>query len=249
MTAEEKVLDKIRKLNAHAESAKAIGSEAEAAAFAAMVNRLLNEHRLDMTDLEFEQKRETDPVDEGWLDWSVHGIRTKNKRIYWIEQLAVMVASAHCCRILVVPGSSLLKLVGTKTNREIAEYVIVTLFRSADNIAWKESLKYYEECKKSGRPREDGFRNSFRLAFVNRIAQRLQEEKDRVSANSTALVRYNSEAKDVEDYMSKFKKKSTAISTSVRFNREGVRRGRALADTINIKANAMNGGGETKKLN
>ena len=40
--ADVKILDKIKKLHLHAESAKAIGSEAEAQAFAGMVNKLLN---------------------------------------------------------------------------------------------------------------------------------------------------------------------------------------------------------------
>ena len=49
----ENVIDKLRKIMAHAASAREIGNLAEAEAFAAKAQELLLRHKLDMTEVEF----------------------------------------------------------------------------------------------------------------------------------------------------------------------------------------------------
>ena len=51
-----------------AEGAKAIGSEAEAQAFAEMLQKLLMDHKLEMTDLEFEEMEKEQPVERHMID-------------------------------------------------------------------------------------------------------------------------------------------------------------------------------------
>jgi hypothetical protein len=50
---QEKILDKLGKIKAHMESAQEIGNEAEAQAFAAMLQSLLLKHKLEMTDIQY----------------------------------------------------------------------------------------------------------------------------------------------------------------------------------------------------
>ena len=47
-----KILEKLRKMRAHAESAAAIGSEDEALAFAATMRRLMDENQILMSEIE-----------------------------------------------------------------------------------------------------------------------------------------------------------------------------------------------------
>ncbi len=111
----EKIIDKIRKLHAHAQSAEKIGSEAEAQAFAQMVNQLLNKHRLELTDIQFEERRKNEPVEQAEINFREHGDTFRGKkvewkqkkvRVEWIERLAGIVARAHSCEILVVERSN-----------------------------------------------------------------------------------------------------------------------------------------------
>ena len=98
MNDREKIVDKIRKLKAHAESAETIGSEAEAQAFAAAMQRLMNEHTVTMTDIEFKEYERDEPVDEWNIDYSKYDdIKVKSSRIAWIERLASIVAKAYHC--------------------------------------------------------------------------------------------------------------------------------------------------------
>jgi 1,6-anhydro-N-acetylmuramate kinase len=48
---QEKILEKLGKIKAHMESAQEIGNEAEAQAFASMLQNLLTKHKLEMTDI------------------------------------------------------------------------------------------------------------------------------------------------------------------------------------------------------
>lgn len=64
MTEKEKVLSKLAKLRAHMESAKALGSEQEAEAFAGMFNRLLMEHELEASDVDYAERSREEPIVE-----------------------------------------------------------------------------------------------------------------------------------------------------------------------------------------
>lgn len=86
----QKLLDRVRKLHAKAESAKALGSEAEAASFAAAVSKMLAKYKLDMSELEFSQMEKAEPVGEGYV--AGEGKRTRQ---LWAEVLAAVVADAH----------------------------------------------------------------------------------------------------------------------------------------------------------
>lgn len=268
---DEKILDKLQKIKAHADSAEKIGSVEEAQAFAEMLQKLLIKHNLDMSDLEFERHEAEEPIDRFDIDWEKHGLRTKRTRILWEQELASAVARAHFCRILVHHDSNKITLVGRKSDAEVAEYLIVTLRRSAKKIAYLSLNEFIRECKNRaicmvcGTAKEDhvfmahdfqreeitehhGFKAAFLNSFVTRIRQRLEEtSKSSTGSNCTALVRVNRIETALKNYMGQFGKVK-ALRVREAMNAEGHRRGYEAANSVNLAGNAVKSGSDPKMI-
>lgn len=257
---EEKILDKIRKLHRHAESARNIGSEAEAQAFAQMVNQLLNKHRLELTDIQFEEQRRNEPVTEAEIDFRKYGDtyrgkpvewKFKRQRIEWIERLADIVARAHSCQILIMDKTNRLFLAGTETNRQIAEYVLITLMRAAEKLSWDEYAKYFYKCRDElgDVTLARGFRHAWLISFIHRIHERFQEEKAKMNQDKTgtALVRYDRERADIDEFL-KDRKHGKPLPAKAIHNVAGILAGRKRADEMNLDANAVRDGKDVKEL-
>jgi len=248
----DKLLDKLRKIKAHADSAAAIGSESEAQAFAEVLQKLLLDNKMEMTDIEFEEMEKEQPIIKKMVDFDDDDVR--KSRVAWMERLAGVIARAHFCRILVYPGSSKITLVGREENIAVAEYMIVTLQKAADSIAKKAHSAYcWEVYKQDGSCyRARGFKSAFLQAFVMHLAERYEAEKRSRMAGpstSTALVRINREEAAVEDFMNKnYKKKAGALSTHTAFHREGHRRGVAAADRINLRSDGLTSGNDQRLI-
>lgn len=237
-----KILDKIKKLHMKAESCKEIGSEAEAQAFAEMVVKLLNNHKLSMTDIQFDEQQKSEPVDQHRVIWEHHGMKSKRTRVAWIERMARHVARAYSCEIVVHPGSSIISLVGTESNRDIAEYVIVTLVRAAEKIATREYNAFFFKCRDEGHVwAARGFRDAFLTGFINKIRERLDAEKARAESGCTALVRFDKERAAVKEFLDAPGKFTTAagLSRSSVVNRAGYDAGSSMADRMDISGRAV----------
>lgn len=244
----EKILDKIKKLHLKAESCKEIGSDLEAQAFAEMVTRLLNDHKLEMSDIQFEERRKTQPVTSEPVIWEHHDMQTKKARVAWIEHLGIITARAYSCRLLVVSGSSRVYIAGTESNRQIAEYVLVTLVRSAEKIADEAYVKHFYECRDKGdATMARGYRAAFLDGFVDRISARFAEERKRADSNCTALVRFDQEKADLDAFMSD-KKKITSVQRHSRGNSAGYRDGANRAESMDIGGKAIKTGCEHKVI-
>ena|SRR5690242_19295057 len=245
MSDVETIIDKLRKLRAHAESAQKIGNEAEAQAFAAKVQELLSKYKLSMGQIEYEARDHRDPVAEERVDWVKHGFKRKRQRVAWVEILAGVVAQAYYCRILVHPGSNTITFVGREQDRKMAEFMLVTLVRFLDGdgkyysgLAGQEYVKFYHQCQEEGDvTRSRGFREAFLRGFITRLHQRFGEELRRVEKSapttSTAIVRLSTALKEVDKYMEKYKGRAASVHMN-RSNAEGYRRGRDAADRVNL---------------
>src|SRR4051812_11592634 len=101
----EKIVEKLAKIKAHADSAKAIGNEQEAQAFAGMLQQMLLKHKLEMSDLDYRKEMESEPIIEHWpetefvADKVGYHYRYKiapdidiGPRTQWIEELAMLIA-------------------------------------------------------------------------------------------------------------------------------------------------------------
>ena len=245
MTDREKLLEKLAKIKAHADSAKEIGSEKEAEEFAEMLQKMLLKHKLEMTDIEFTKMEVDEPVGTHRIDYEKWGVDVKKTRIEWMERLASIVARAHFCRILIHPRSSRVTLVGRKTDAEVAEYMIITLQRAVRNLCGWAYYNFKCECiKRDGNGKaSNGFKEAWQKSFIERLAVRYEEEKKaQAGESSMALIRVNKSDTAVAQYMHNYTRFAGSLKPQSAGNMEGTKRGREAADGINLKANAVKGG-------
>lgn len=241
----ERVLDKIKKLNAKVESCEKIGSREEAEAFAAMVNHLLLKHNLSMSDLEFSKREVEDPIIQRWVDYEAYGIKSKRARIEWSEKLAGIIARAHFCRTMIRPGSNWVCFIGHQSNREVAEYLFVTMYRSAERMADQAYAVYWRECDHAGDVTQcRGFRASWLTGFIQGLRTRFDQERKTVTAEasvtSTVLVRIDQTEGAVDRWMKEHLKIKSAASThQAKFHPVGLARGRQAADDVSLRADAL----------
>jgi hypothetical protein len=253
----EKILDKLVKMRATRDSEAAIGNTAAAEAFAGMINKMLIEHELNPSDIDYARATDKDPVIEMHVDYSKYDIKRKHRRIAWQETLARIVAKAHLCSFLIRGGSNSIWFVGTKSHVTVAEYVFGTLVPAADRMSYLETRKYSEELKKQtgSWAGVNGFRESWLDAFVRRIDERFTEARaaavaeaapDVPGSNSTALIRLSGALVKVQAYIDdrfKGKKANTyALSSGRGNNSVGRARGKAAADRITLGRRGLNSG-------
>lgn len=257
--AHDKLLNKLAGLKRMAEGAAAIGSEAEAQAFAEMLQKLLLDHDLEMSDLEFAEMAK-EKIEDSYLNFSQHGIKAKKTRTAWMEKLSAIICRSNFCRIIVQPKSSNIWIVGRREHRAVAEFMVVTLTRAVIDISKKEYAKFYYECiRQDGHPeRARGFKDAFTTGFLYRLFQRLEERKNAASdANAIALMRLNREDAAVEQEMQRrrelnkddpsatFKKKALKVAEPE--NLEGLKRGVKAADGIDLGGRAIESTGTTQR--
>lgn len=243
----ERALDKIRKIKRQMEGAK---TEGEAQQFAAMMQRMMLNHNIDMTDIEVEKMETDEPVSEHWFNPEGPTAKTKRVRSYWMEDLAAIVARAHFCDIAVNEKSNNIMLIGRKSNIEVAEFMVVTLARLVHKMALRE---WWKEWRKRGgedsheenrRVRGEllGFRPTYVKSFTRRLAERYAEERRKAEQGTTGtgLMRINRAEAATKAFMHDKFKDSKPAKEITKFkdttHAAGWRAGRDAADAIDLGA-------------
>ena len=187
----ESILTKIKKLHQQAINAKEIGSDEEAAAFAAKVQQLLLRYQIDIADLNDVDmtKPENYVIEEERIDWSEIGLNTKaRKRTLWLSDLARAVAEAHNCQTLIQTGTNNVWLVGTEASRAVSGFLILMLAthakKSLERAYRQERKRLLEECGDTYNLK--GFRRSFLNGYVSRIRSRLREMREALEREEQA---------------------------------------------------------------
>jgi len=240
----QKVIDRLLKMQASRDGEAHLGNEAAAEAFAAAFNRMMLQHELSQSDLDYAKNTDNDPIVQILVDLSRYRIEEKKSRIAWQETLASVVAHAHLCKFLIRPGSNCITFVGTKAHATVAEYVYGTLVPAAVVLCNKAYGEYGKESiAETGKwqVKTPGFKESWTTAFIQRLAERFEETKqtavEEVSIGSSlALVRLGGALAKVQHYIDdKFKSRGASPLQRIRgFHTEGQRRGRAAADAMTI---------------
>lgn len=182
----------IAKLHQKAESAKDLGNLAEAEVFAAKVSELLTRHKLSLTDIEFSDLQDEEPIEKQCVRPGEWGEDQKWKRSKWQQALASKLAVYNACKILVHTGSNRVTFVGRKSDRDVVVYLFTTLVPKLDKLSRKEHRAAKREAY-GWLPR--GWRQSWLDGAVNGIGTKLREQQQRVeveveaSGNGTALIR------------------------------------------------------------
>lgn len=254
MSTPDSILDKLRKLHAHAESAATLGNEHEAQAFAAKVQSLLTAYKLSMADLGRESvKRAEEPVNMQFLTWEMLGLPTKKVRVAWVEHLGVMCGKAYYCEFLISRQFGNLGLfVGTDTDREVATFMFVTLARYLHKLAAEEYVKFFYANVVDGHlpAHLRGYKEAFLAGFLRRLQERFDEEnRSAAQTGSTALVlvKRDALAKNQQFLRDKgWTKTSKGLSLDAG-NRMGREAGRAAANAVSLKPNAVEGAAPARR--
>lgn len=146
-----KVLERIRKLKIAVEAGKQEGAttfstEGEAQAFASLLQRLLLEHDLQLSDIDYEEKDRT--IEKHFVHFDDAELN-RPRRVPWIESLAYTLAPAFNCKVIVVQGSNAPCVVGRKTDTQIFDYMFVTLVRTADDFSTREAKTFRRKMKRT----------------------------------------------------------------------------------------------------
>ncbi len=125
-TIPDKVLQRIKKMNLMAESAKSVGNAEEAQAFASGVQRMLAEY-----ELEIEQVMQA--ADDNTIDGEVvMDVAERDERTRWEMILAHAIAESYGCYPLFTEHTNTMYVVGKRVNRQAACYVIAQLHAYAE---------------------------------------------------------------------------------------------------------------------
>lgn len=248
----EKIIAKVVKMQAARDGEAALGNSEAAEAFATAINRMLNDHELSPSDIDYARGADRDPVIEIPVDLKKYNIETKKSRVAWQETLARVVAKAHLCTFLIRTGSNTIIFVGTKSHATVAEYAFGTLVPAAEkmslaarHIYWREMrVKYNVPANKSisGIKEMFGFREAWLDSFIRRIGERFDEARSAAVAeapigSTQALIRLDGALIKTRKYIDdKFtsKRRVAALNSRGTNHSEGRERGRAAADQMAI---------------
>lgn len=263
------IVDKLRKLIAHEKSCRAIGSISEAEAFASKIQQLLDEHKLGMDEVAFEEREAGEPI--GWThvgsEDEAEGFRYKRRREKWQVRLANAVADCNTCEMILSDGNSVC-FVGRTSDREICKaiflYFIDLAYRLNDTCAKEEKdeqkLKYQntlDEWQDFSLPafrlwmkgfRKEWFRG-FALAVTRRMYVQAEAMKAAVAANETAMVHLSRDLVLIKQETEGKTKSTPVYNRSQARNDDGFRKGFVTGHSVNLSPNRFaNTAGRASRL-
>ena len=249
MTRED-LITRVAKLKAHADSAKDLGNLKEAEAFATKVQALLTEHKLEMSEIEFTDYVESEPVEQEWLSGEDYGQGRKSKRTLWVQTLASGIARTNSCKIVVQTGSNSICFIGKKSDREIVTYLFTMLVPELDKISRREqrlAKRDWNEWHEFPR----NWRRSWLEGAADGIYNRLKDAEKKAEqqaglATGNALVRLTSAKQEVEQWMAKQRYRK-AGNMGGALNGAAYGKGKAHAKGMNLRR-GIDGSG-TRQLN
>lgn len=243
------IKEKLQKLMAKAESAKEIGSAAEAATFSAKVNELLTKYNLEMADIEFSEEDEVIADNE-------NGLVVMNKMGRWTSRLLGILCHYNYCKDIYYRygrrKDMKVTLIGKKENVEVVLFLYSILKSQLENIAKKEWKNYINGVQQQLKNIDFGvgilqsnieakpwmyiksvmnrqsFYKSFFLGAVSGVNQKLEEEikKSEIVYGDkiTALVKIN-DAQIINFVKEHYNNLGTFKSKTIRINGNAYNKG------------------------
>ncbi len=189
----DKILRKIEKLNAKAQGAS---TEAEASAFAAKVQELLDKHNLEMRDLE-KANVDFEITEEHYLQ--------SHDFPMWKQWVAIATAELYFCKLMTTTSSSLqhnrlkrkvkLIFVGKEHNAKIAKSMTEYFFNSIDSMAQRAY---------PGEKHRRHFAHGCGVRLTKRIHEKTNQRKDTTPINAGRLpMVVQQELALIDDYLEK----------------------------------------------
>lgn len=223
----ERIIDRIRKLIRHEQSARKIGSLKEAAAFAEKIQKLQIEHKISAEQISL--------VDEGKLKPSCQEVYTTRddspcrRSSSWEDRaLLNIVAKAYFCRAITVSGTNVILVLGLETDRAVAIEMFWFLRSTMKRLASVE-----ETARRLAGRSTRRFRPSFYQGFLVALSKRydaMRLQADQIPGTALVL-RRSDEA--VEELLAKIKTGERTPQRRGRINSHayfaGLRHGRAVS--------------------
>lgn len=197
------IVEKIRKLIAHEQSARSIGNLAEAEAFAAKIQALMLDYKLSVDDVELQ----ADPLG----DEQAAAARPARSAQTWSYRIAAAVARAFFCRAISHRGSNAVTFAGRSMDRAMA----ADMWRFLTNVAtsfFTKDLPALKKLRRNMSPHK--LRDRYLQGFAIAIASRLARDREVVVENlgEPGLIRLNEERVRLDNYIAgAMRIKSTAI--------------------------------------
>lgn len=239
MTSTERVMDRIRKLQAMADGASDVGNQEEALAFASKVQELLLEHKFTMSEVMFRRLDQDDPMGESPFNPDELGLRKTKSRLLWREMLGDAVGKAHFCQFFIV-GKSAYCYAGRESDRQVACYMFAYLISAAESLA----RKGYRKQRRNNRENTRGFKVAFYHAFAEAIQERYWNREREIRekgfagvSSGTALVRVQNSKEAVVKWIAENMQVGRAGKGPGRrntSNQDGLDSGRAAGHSVNL---------------
>lgn len=233
MMTQTEALDRVQKLLRLAKS----DNPNEAAAAAAMAQRVMDQYKLDLAMLATSEPEEKIGIDPDPLERDYAG---------WKSWLSQVIAKLNACSVYKSAGS--LVIVGRQSDIQTVRYIYQWLVLEVERLTAKT-------------PRGQGktWYNNFRLGMVDVLAKRLEASKKEtetqaranafatsgeqgLSQMSSAIVRVSESGLATEAWV-KSHLKLRSVSSTVRFNPNAREAGKAAGATVNLTANGTLGAG------
>lgn len=173
------LLDKLRKLIEHEKSARALGSLAEADAFAGKIAELCDRYRIALAEVPEGQR--DDGIAESFWDPKDAGLNARRRQSAWQRKLAAGVAFGHYCELLCWLGLNNFVFLGSKADAEVASAMMTILCRAA--------IAACDNARKSSRIVPKDFLYGFAVAICWRYAQLRGQQQAQHNSATQALVR------------------------------------------------------------
>lgn len=203
------VLERVKKLLAHADSAKQLGSAEEAETFAAKASELLLRHKLSMTDIEMATELSADVLVDDYFDAvGAAGLKvSKQARTKWLESLLGALCRSHFCEFAVVTGTKTYRIIGHESDRQLVTYLFSVLAKNAERLAILYERKVRVAAIKNGDAIPVQPKRAFLLGFAAGVGAKLREQRDQIERDGGkfALVRFAAAQQAVTAYFAKQK--------------------------------------------
>ena len=261
MPSNNPIIDKLRKLMAHEQSARSIGSLQEAEAFAAKIQDLLTEYKLSMSEIEFDAREDGEPIDWETVRGDEINVGGKKVRLYWRMKLAKGIAEVNSCQAIGRGArSNSFSFVGRTTDRELCKVLYLYMVELGEELCSKcvrderevQKLKFnvakgimdtevppWEKAAFNAWMKE--FRESWKTGFADAIFKRLKdryEQAMRDATGSNAMVHIKKDALAVQDFL-KGKIRKYRAAGPARGSDDGYAKGKATGNTVNLNSNAL----------
>lgn len=188
----EQIISRIKKLLKHAESAKNLGSLAEAEAFSLKANELLLEHNIQM--MEVEEAEDTDMFKN--MGWSERlSYKDNQSGNAWRIDLVGYLTKHNLCSFTYNRYFKYFEVYGKMENVEVVVWLYNFLSVGLLRLAQEHHVNLSPEEKK--RYNRYAFLKDFLLGAVRGINYQLERQKQKMASEQmTALIVYNDKALD-----------------------------------------------------